>query len=97
VCGQIFFTTTGTKTCSPEHQQEQLRQVRRAAVRRYQKSGKGQQTRDRYEQCPEHREYRRRYYKSEKYREARRRYEQSEKGRETRLRRKRQREQNLDQ
>ena len=93
VCGQLFYTTTGTKTCSPEHRQEHLRQLRRAAVQRYQKSAEGQQTRWRYDQSPEYREYRRRYYKSEKYREARRRYEQSKKGREMRHRRKGQRQQ----
>jgi len=83
VCGKTFYTTTATKTCSPEHREEHLRQVRRAAVRRYQASAKAQETRCRYEQSQERREYRQEYYQSNLYREARRRYEQSEKGQET--------------
>ena len=70
VCGKTFYTTTGTKTCSPEHREEHLRQVRRAAVRRYQTSAKAQETRRRYEHSPERREYRQEYYQSNLYREA---------------------------
>ena len=84
VCGKTFYTTTGTKTCSPEHWQEHLRAVRRAAVRRYQQSKKGQQARLRYEQSEKRRQTRQHYHQSELYREAKRRYEQSEKGQETR-------------
>jgi predicted nucleic acid-binding Zn ribbon protein len=87
VCGKIFNTTTATKTCSPEHRLEHLSEVRRAAVRRYQKSAKAQETRRRYEQTPEQREHRRQYHQSNLYREARRRYEQSEKGQQTLCRR----------
>ena len=83
VCGKIFYTTSNTKTCSPEHRREHLSQVRRSAVRRYQKSAKAQETRRRYEQSPERREYRREYHQSNLYREARRRYEHSKKGQET--------------
>jgi hypothetical protein len=88
VCGTLFYCNTGTKTCSSEHWREHLREVRRVALRRYQKSAKGQQTRRHYELSPKYRESRRRYYQSPEYREARRRYEQSEKGQETRRRRK---------
>ncbi len=87
VCDKTFYTTTGTKTCSPEHWREHLRAVRRAAVRRYQQSEKGQQARLRYEQSEKRRQTRQHYHQSEQYREARLRYEQSEKGQELRLRR----------
>ncbi len=87
VCGKIFYTTTGTKTCSPEHHQENLRRVRNAAVRRYQQSVKGKETRRLYGQSAEQKEYHRQYYQSDRYREIRRRYEQSEKGQATRRRR----------
>jgi hypothetical protein len=79
VCGKIFYTITGTRTCSPEHHQEHLRGVRNAATRRYQQSAKGKETRHRYDQSAEQKEWRRQYHRSDPYQKGRRRYEQSEK------------------